>query len=74
MEPEVVRMISEQLSQLHDTCQGIRDDMQSHAEKDSLYWQKIDQQQGQLSLLKWMAGGLSTSGLLAWIYSNFGKH
>jgi len=74
MEPEVVRMISGQLQQLHETCQGIRDDMQAHAEKDSTYWQKIDQQEGQISLIKLMAGGLSASGLVAWLYSNFGKH
>lgn len=74
MDEHVVGMIRDSLERLEGTCQGIREDMQAHITKDEAYWQKIDQQEGQLSLIKWLSGGLSISGLGAWLFSQFGKH
>ena len=74
MDDQVVDMLRDHLGRIEDTCMGIREDLKSHTEKDAEYWQKIDEQQGQISLIKWLGGSLSLSGLGAWLFTNFGKH
>lgn len=74
MDSQHFEMIRDSLSDLKETCHGIRQDMISHIEKDEVYWRKIDQTEGQLSLIKWIGGSLSLSGFLGWLFSHFGKH
>jgi hypothetical protein len=74
VDEHVVDMIRDSLNEVKETCQGIRDDLKEHTGKDEKYWSKIDAMEGQISLIKWVSGGLSISGLGAWLFSNFGKH
>ena len=74
MDDHTINMIRDSLIDLKATCQGIREDMAKHAEVDAQYWKKVDQAEGQISLIKWIGGSLSISGLLGWLFSHFGKH
>lgn len=73
MDEQVVDMIRDSLNELKHTCNGIREDLKEHTAKDERYWSKIEQAEGQIKLLKWLGGGLSVSGLMAWLFSQFGK-
>ncbi len=74
MDEEIIGLIRDRLDQLQETCEGVRDDIKEHARVDAEYWRKLDAQQGQLDLIKWVGGGLSLSGLMAWLFGTFGKH
>lgn len=74
MDEQVVEMIRDSLSRLEETCNGIRHDMNTHIEKDEGYWQKIDHQEGALSVWKWVAGLGGGSGMLAALAQFFNKH
>jgi hypothetical protein len=73
VDEQVVGMIRDSLERLENTCTGIREDMNAHADQDATYWKKIDQVEGQISLVKWFGGSVSISGLGAWLFSHFGK-
>jgi hypothetical protein len=73
VDDHTIGMIRDSLSRIEANCNGIREDMQAHAEMDSEYWKKIDAMEGQISLIKWLSGSLSISGLGAWLFSHFGK-
>jgi hypothetical protein len=74
VDEQVVEMIRDSLSELKATCTGIREDIKEHTAKDELYWSKIEQAEGQITLIKWLGSGISISGLLAWLFAQFGKH
>ena len=45
----------------------LTESFQSHVGKDENYWRKMDEQQAQLRLVKWLGGtGLGASGVM-WI-------
>jgi hypothetical protein len=73
VDEHVVNMIRDSLNEVKETCQGIREDLKEHTTKDEKYWAKIDLAEGQISLIKWIGGSLSISGLGAWLFSHFGK-
>ncbi len=74
MDEQVVGMIRDSLERLEQTCQGIREDFKDHVEADQVYWRKIDQQDGAVSVWKWVAGLGGGSGALAALSQWFGKH
>jgi hypothetical protein len=65
MDEDLVGMIRDNFKQLHDICQGIGEKIDTHIEKDEVYWKKLDQQEGQISLLK-VIGSAAAGGFAAW--------
>jgi hypothetical protein len=52
---------------------GVHDIVKEHVTEDKRYWQKIDQQQGQMSLITALLGASGVSALITWVY-NVLKH
>ncbi len=73
MDPHALQMILTSIADVKEECKGIREDLKEHAEKDAAYWQKIDQAEGQIKLLKLFGGTVSGGSILAWLYTHFGK-
>lgn len=74
MEDAVLELIRDQFVHLNTKLDLINTTIEKHIDKDEEYWRKIDQVEGQISLLKWLGGSISFSGLLAWLFGHFGKH
>jgi hypothetical protein len=69
MDEHIVGLIRDQFQAIHDKIDTIHTDLREHTKTDSDYWKKIDQHEGQISVLKWLFGG---SGVMvttaAWIW------
>lgn len=72
MEEQIVDLLRDQFKTMNDKIDSLHSDVRSHVEKDERYWNKIDEQQGQIGLIKWLGSGVSGSALLAWLYNKFG--
>lgn len=71
MNEQIVDLMRDQFKALSDKVDRVHDVVSEHVKEDKLYWAKIDQQQGQMSLLKAIFGASGLSGLVAWVYSIF---
>lgn len=74
MDDHHVQMLLNAIERGNETCDRIEARVDAHIEKDEVYWKKVDHAEGSLSLIKWFGGSISVSGLLAWLFSHFGKH
>lgn len=74
MDDQVLELMRDQFERLHTELASLNTTLKEHTEMDQKYWQKIDAQEAQISLIKWLGSGLSISGLLGWLFSHFGKH
>ena len=74
MDEQIIDLLRDQFKTMNEKIDSLREDMRGHIEKDELYWGKIDEQQAQLGLIKWLFSGASGSAALAWLYSKFGGH
>ena len=54
---QVIKLISNQLDMLNSRLDVIHGDIKDHLDKDLSYWRKVDQQEAQLSLLRYLVGG-----------------
>lgn len=66
MDEQLLDMINRRFDSLDDTLKDLNTTMKDHVEKDERYWLKIDQQQAQISLMKWLLGGGAGAALIAW--------
>lgn len=66
---QIVDLMRDQFKALSDKVDGVHDIVKEHVNEDKRYWQKIDQQQGRMSLLQTLVGASGVSGLIAWAYS-----
>lgn len=74
MDEQVVGMIRDSLERIETRCSSIDEKIDEHIKVDAGYWQKIDRQEGALSVWKWIAGLGGGSGALAALSQWFGKH
>lgn len=74
MDEQSVNLIRDSLTRLEQTCQGIREDFKEHVKVDQEYWRRIDQQDGAVTVWKWIAGLGGGSGMAAALSQWFGKH
>jgi hypothetical protein len=73
MDEHIVDLMRDQFKALSDKVDGVHDIVKEHVNEDKRYWQKIDQQQGQMSLIKALLGASGLSALITWVY-NVLKH
>lgn len=72
MDEQIVDLLRDQFKAVHDKMDDLSRNVQNHVEKDERYWAKLDQQEGQMSVWKWLTTpGLA--GFFAWLYNTF-KH
>ena len=72
MDEQIVDLLRDQFKDVHDKMDNLSRNVQNHVEKAERYWAKLDQQEGQMSVWKWLTTpGLA--GFFAWLYNAF-KH
>ncbi len=72
MDEQIVDLLRDQFKAVHDKVDNLSRNVQNHVEKSERYWAKLDQQEGQMSVWKWLTTpGLA--GFFAWLYNAF-KH
>ena len=74
MDEQLLELMRDRFDRLDNEMTSLNTTLKEHTEMDQRYWQKIDQQEAQISLIKWLGGSISMSGLLGWLFSHFGKH
>lgn len=74
MDEQIVDLLRDQFKTMNDKIDSLHEDVRSHVQKDERYWGKIDEQQAQIGVIRWLGSGVSGSALLAWLYSKFGTH
>jgi hypothetical protein len=75
MDEQVLAMMRDRFDSLDETLKTMNASLTTHVEKDERYWLKIDQQQAQISLIRWLCGGGAGAALVAWIVEKkFGGH
>lgn len=73
MDPQIFKLINDRSNKQDDTLERIETMLAEHIQKDEVYWRKIDVQEGQLGLLKWVFGGTVTTlagSFIAWIIAH----
>lgn len=73
MDDQLINMIRDQFKVMNDKVDGLHDAVKEHVEKDERYWSKIDQQDGQMTLLKFLLGP-GIVGFFGWLYNQFLRH
>ncbi len=72
MDKDHLEILLHSLRSIEDRCQNIQESVASHIEDDQAYWKKVDQVEGQVSLIKWAISAVGATGLAAWL--GLGKH
>ena len=71
MDKDHLEILLHSLRSIEDRCQNIQETMADHIEADQGYWKKVDQMEGQVSLIKWVVGAVGLGGLATFFT---GKH
>lgn len=71
---QVIELLRDRFDKLDTELNDLHTTLKDHTKIDERYWGKIDQQEAQLSLVKWVSSGVSGSALIAWLYAKFGGH
>lgn len=69
MDEHIVDLMRDQFKALSDKIDGVHEAMQEHVTEDRRYWAKIEQQEGQVGLLKFILSASGVSAAAAWIYN-----
>ena len=74
MDDHIVELLRDRFDRLDKELAALNTTLKDHTVLDVMYWKKIDENEAQLSVFKWMTGSISGSALAAWFYSLFVKH
>lgn len=75
MNQETLGLIRDKLVSIDRHLERLTEVIEKHEERDARYWQKIDAQDGQISLLKWMFSGAIAAGIAgvgSWLMTKLG--
>lgn len=72
MDEHTVNLIRDQLAAINRNTEALHRVVSEHVQKDERYWQKIDEQRGQVSTLKWLLGP-GIAGFFGWLYNTLIK-
>ena len=75
MDDQLFKMLQERFDRQDRMLTNIETNLKEHTQIDEKYWRKLDIQEGQVSLLKWLFGGTVTTVIgsgVAWIITNIG--
>lgn len=72
MDDQAFQLLMSRFDIIDGTLSDMKKSFNDHVTKDETYWGKIDQQEAQISVFKWITSGLSGSALVAWLYEKFG--
>lgn len=72
LDEQIVTMLRDRFDSVDAKLREMSGSFDAHVEIDQAYWRKLDQQEAQVSVFKWITSGLSGSALIAWLYEKFG--
>jgi RNA binding exosome subunit len=72
MEDQAFQLLMARFDKLDSTLSDMSASFDEHVKKDEGYWLRLDQQEAQVSVFKWITSGLSGSAIIAWLYEKFG--
>lgn len=72
VDEQIVNMLRDRFDSVDAKLKEMSGSFDAHVEMDQVYWKKIDQQEAQVNVFKWITSGLSGSALMAWLYEKFG--
>lgn len=72
MEDQAFQLLMSRFDKLDGTLNDMKESFDVHVKKDEGYWLRLDQQEAQVSVFKWITSGLSGSAIVAWLYEKFG--
>lgn len=68
----ILELLRDRFNKVDDDLRKIAGDLADHYDKDEHYWNMIDAQQVQLTLIKKGATAVVGTGLLGWLATKFG--
>lgn len=74
MDEQIIDMIRDQFQSMNGKIDKLQESVQGHLDDDKLYWTKIDQTDGQISLIKWIIGSGTVGAFILFVYNFFAKH
>jgi RNA binding exosome subunit len=72
MNEQAFHLLMARFDKLDSTLSEMSTSFDEHVKKDECYWLRLDQQEAQVSVFKWITSGLSGSAIIAWLYEKFG--
>lgn len=72
MDNQAFELLMARFDKLDQTLSDMGEAFDQHVAKDEKYWIRLDQQEAQISVFKWITSGLSGSAIIAWLYEKFG--
>ena len=71
MSNDLINLMRDRFDSLDRKLDALHETFKEHVNKDETYWKKLDQQEGQLRLVRWVSGsgiitGIGTAAL--WVY------
>ncbi len=72
MDNQAFELLMARFDKLDNTLCEMSTAFDEHVKKDEGYWLRLDQQDAQISVFKWISSGLSGSAIAAWLYEKFG--
>lgn len=72
MDEHTINLIRDQLSSINRNIEALHHVISEHVAKDERYWQRIDEQRGEISTVKWLLGP-GVVGFFGWLYNTLIK-
>ncbi|MFN3075963.1 MAG: hypothetical protein ABT940_03595 [Alphaproteobacteria bacterium] len=72
MDEQAFKLLMSRFDHIDDSLAGMKQAFDDHVVKDEGYWLRLDKQEAQVGVFKWITSGLSGSAILAWLYEKFG--
>lgn len=72
MDEQAFQLLMKRFDTVDGTLEEMKSSFNDHVVKDESYWIRLDQQDAQISVFKWISSGLSGSAIVAWLYEKFG--
>ncbi len=72
MDEQAFQLLMKRFDTVDGTLEEMKSSFNDHVVKDESYWIRLDQQDAQISVFKWISSGLSGSAIAAWLYEKFG--
>ena len=74
MDEQIIELLRDRFDRLDVELSVISTTLKEHCENDATYWKKIDENEAQLRVIKWLSSSAAGSAVMAWLYSLFSKH
>lgn len=71
IDEQLFEMLNDRFNRIETMLGEAKASFDAHVTKDEGYWKKLDAQDAQFNILKWIVGPISGTSFLAWLYEHF---